>query len=57
MLAVSGLVLAVSWKNPAHRAVIGMAWGLILLWFCSSPVTEENCLNLMFLKYIKDLQC
>jgi hypothetical protein len=32
MLVVSGLVLAVSWRNPAHRAVIGMAWGLIVLW-------------------------
>lgn len=32
MLAVSGLVLAVSWRNPTHRAVIGMAWGLIVLW-------------------------
>lgn len=29
---VSGLVLAVSWQNAAHRAVLGMAWGLILLW-------------------------
>lgn len=28
----SGLVLAATWGNPIHRAVLGMAWGLILLW-------------------------
>jgi hypothetical protein len=32
MLAVSGLVLVATWQRPEHRAVIGMAWGLILLW-------------------------
>jgi hypothetical protein len=32
MLLVSGLVLALTWTNPVHRAVIGMAWGLIVLW-------------------------
>lgn len=32
MLAVSALLLALNWKQPAHRAVIGMAWGLIVLW-------------------------
>ncbi len=32
MVFVSGAVLAVTWRNPVHRAVIGMAWGLIVLW-------------------------
>ncbi|MGE5293506.1 MAG: hypothetical protein ACM3VT_01625 [Solirubrobacterales bacterium] len=32
MLLVSGFVLAIGWKNPVHRAVLGMAWGLIVLW-------------------------
>jgi hypothetical protein len=32
MLLVSDAVLALSWSNPTHRAVIGMAWGLIVLW-------------------------
>jgi len=32
MLTVSGLVLALVWHNPIKRAVVGMAWGLILLW-------------------------
>lgn len=32
MLLVTGAVLAFNWSNPTHRAVIGMAWGLILLW-------------------------
>ena len=32
MLVVSGLVLALTWKTLAHRAVIAMAWGLIVLW-------------------------
>lgn len=32
MLAVSGLVLVATWQRAEHRAVIGMAWGLILLW-------------------------
>jgi hypothetical protein len=29
---VPGFVLFAVWKNPVHRAVLGMAWGLILLW-------------------------
>jgi hypothetical protein len=29
---VSALVLALNWNKPVHRAVIGMGWGLILLW-------------------------
>ncbi len=32
MVVVTGLVLAVSWKNHPQRAVLLMAWGLILLW-------------------------
>jgi hypothetical protein len=32
MVTVSGIVLALNWINPVHRAVLGMAWGLILLW-------------------------
>lgn len=32
MLAISTLVLIASWQTAHHRAVIGMAWGLILLW-------------------------
>lgn len=28
----SGLVLAATWGNPIHQAVLGMAWGLIVLW-------------------------
>jgi len=31
-LLPAGFVLLAVWKNPVHRAVIGMAWGLILLW-------------------------
>ena len=32
MTVVDGLVLAISWSNPVQRAIVGMAWGLILLW-------------------------
>jgi hypothetical protein len=32
MVAVSSVVLVAVWSNPTHRAVLGMAWGLILLW-------------------------
>ncbi|MCL4787087.1 MAG: hypothetical protein KJ070_09890 [Verrucomicrobia bacterium] len=32
MLAVSGLVLVATWQRAEHRAVIGMAWGLIVFW-------------------------
>ena len=32
MVVVSGVVLAATWANPVHRAVLGMAWGLIVLW-------------------------
>jgi hypothetical protein len=29
---VSWLILLAVWKNPIQRAVLGMAWGLILIW-------------------------
>ena len=32
LMITSGLVLAMVWKNPVSRAVLGMGWGLILLW-------------------------
>ena len=32
MAIIDGLVLAVSWSNPVQRAIVGMAWGLIVLW-------------------------
>ena len=32
MAVVSGLVLAACWGNAVERAIIGMAWGLIVLW-------------------------
>jgi len=37
VLAVYGLVVTIPvtvfvWPNPIERAVVGMAWGLILLW-------------------------
>jgi hypothetical protein len=32
MALTSGLVLLISLENPVQRAVVGMAWGLILLW-------------------------
>ena len=32
MTIVSGFVLLAVWKQPVHRAVLGMAWGLILIW-------------------------
>lgn len=32
MTLVSGFVLLAVWSNPVHRAVLLMAWGLILLW-------------------------
>lgn len=32
MVLVSGVVLAAVWSQPAQRAVLGMAWGLILIW-------------------------
>lgn len=35
MITVSGLVLVLLWKNEVQRAVIGMAWGVILLWVCA----------------------
>jgi hypothetical protein len=31
-LAISALVFALSWPKPIQRAVLCMAWGLILLW-------------------------
>jgi hypothetical protein len=30
--AVCGVVLIATWRSPEHRAVLGMAWGLIILW-------------------------
>ncbi len=39
MVFVSGIVLVVSWPNPVHRAVIGMAWGLIVLWIGGCGLT------------------
>jgi len=39
MVIVSGLVLAVSWGNPVQRAVLGMAWGLIVLWIGGCGLT------------------
>ncbi len=32
MLVLSSLALIGTWNNPTHRAVLCMAWGLILLW-------------------------
>ena len=32
LVLVSGLVLALNWGKPAPRAMLLMAWGLILLW-------------------------
>lgn len=32
MVVVAGGVLIAVWSQPAQRAVLGMAWGLILLW-------------------------
>ena len=32
LVFVSGLVLALNWSKPAPRAMLFMAWGLILLW-------------------------
>ena len=32
LLVVTSAVTVVTWKNPKTRAVLGMAWGLILLW-------------------------
>lgn len=32
MVIVPGLVLAAVWSKPHQRAVLGMAWGLIILW-------------------------
>jgi len=35
LAVVSGLILAITWRKPVQRAVIGMAWGLILLWIAA----------------------
>lgn len=32
---LAGFVLLAVWKNPVQRAVLAMAWGLILLWIVS----------------------
>jgi hypothetical protein len=32
MILVSGFVMVAVWPNPVHRAVLLMAWGLILFW-------------------------
>lgn len=32
LLVSTALVTVAVWRNPAHRAVVGMGWGLILLW-------------------------
>lgn len=39
-VVVSGLILLAVWKNPAQRAVLGMAWGLILLWIVGGGLTQ-----------------
>lgn len=39
MAVLTGLVLAVSWKNPPQRAVLCMAWGLILIWITGCGLT------------------
>ena len=39
-------VTVVTWKNPKMRAVLGMGWGLILLWIggCGSQhLSSELC--------------
>jgi hypothetical protein len=36
---VSGVVLALSWRNPVPRATIGMGWGLILFWIGGCGLT------------------
>ena len=52
LFLTTGLVLAVSWPNPVHRAVILMASGLVLLWIAvggylmvrfRQPVSEWVC--------------
>jgi hypothetical protein len=32
MVATTTVVTTIAWPNHRHRAVIGMGWGLILLW-------------------------
>jgi hypothetical protein len=35
LVATTGLVTVATWTHPRQRAVLGMGWGLILLWvFC-----------------------
>ena len=31
-ILVTSLVTMAVWSNPVHRAVLGMGWGLLLLW-------------------------
>ncbi|MGC8834525.1 MAG: hypothetical protein ACP5R4_10780 [Armatimonadota bacterium] len=42
MLVVSGSVLAAVWSDPIKRAVVGMAWGLILLWVGGCGLTMRR---------------
>jgi len=39
MVILTGLVLVVSWKNHPQRAVLLMAWGLIILWIAGCGLT------------------
>ncbi|MBU6402756.1 MAG: hypothetical protein KGS61_20745 [Verrucomicrobia bacterium] len=39
LVVMSGLVLAATWKSPVRRAVVGMGWGLILLWIGGCGLT------------------
>ncbi len=39
MAVVSGLILIALWPKPVHRAVLLMAWGLILLWIAGCGLT------------------
>ena len=32
LVATTTAVTAINWQNPRLRAVLGMGWGLILLW-------------------------
>jgi len=40
VVVLSIVVTVVNWKQPHHRAVLGMAWGLILLWIIGCGLAQ-----------------
>lgn len=47
MLTASGIVLALVWSHPVKRAVVGMAWGLIVLWVGGGGLAQRRWANML----------